>query len=231
MKVSIPDLIIRPTRPTLTAELVGRCGYCNGEEFVSRPQPGYENTVCECRCRRQAKAARRFDAALIPWRFAKADMDSLDRDDRQYLDAVSSLGDAVLADDVAPTLLLLVGDVGSGKTWMLCALIRLATLEEGKSARYVNARDLQQFRSKTGFSDFFEQMRSIDVLALDELGYQRTEFERHAVSDILSWRYDHGALTLAASNLSRAGLAEQFGESIADRLFENYHVIPGGSQR
>lgn len=212
-----------------------------GCEICYPSETANEADVAACRCRHLIARAREFGLAGIPWRFAAAcggrpaAPAGSDRGGAMMYAAIVDALDGRLAELREGVLreepqVLLAGKVGTGKTWLLCWLAWAATMA-GKRARYLNGRNIHSARGEAGWDSWVQTMQSVDLLCLDELGYQRTDFERDMVSDLIAHRYDHGGLTVAATNLTRLQIAERFGESIADRLFCAFWVLPGDSLR
>lgn len=102
--------------------------------------------------------------------------------------------------------LVLYGDVGRGKTHLLCALVGELILEHGVSARFVEfshlVADLKvAFERGSGAADVLGNLVSVDVLAIDELGKGRnTEFEGTVVDEVVSRRYNANTTLLGTTN-------------------------------
>lgn len=102
--------------------------------------------------------------------------------------------------------LVLHGEVGRGKTHLVCALLRELALEHGVTVRFVEFSHLVQdlkvaFERGGGAAALFDPLVGVDVLAIDELGKGRnTEFEGTVVDEVVSRRYNANATVLATTN-------------------------------
>ncbi len=102
--------------------------------------------------------------------------------------------------------LLLHGSVGTGKTRLLCLLLRELTLEKGITCRFVEFSHLlgelkSQFDRGQGVNAILEELVKLDVLAIDELGKSgRTEWELSILDELVSKRYNSGGTTLFTTN-------------------------------
>lgn len=140
---------------------------------------------------------------------------------------------------------LLHGNVGTGKTHLLAAIVRHLTLQKGISSRFVEFTHLlstlrEQFDEGRGESEILAPLAQMPVLAIDELGKGRnTEWQLSILDQIISKRYNRGLTTLFTSNypLEREGggvdggadfarratrdtLRERVGERVYSRLHE-----------
>jgi DNA replication protein DnaC len=102
--------------------------------------------------------------------------------------------------------LVLVGDVGRGKTHLLVAMLRELVLVHGVSCRFVEfshlLADLKAgFDAGRGAAALLDPLVAVEVLAIDELGKGRnTEFESMVVDELVSRRYNAMRPLLATSN-------------------------------
>ncbi len=116
---------------------------------------------------------------------------------------------------VRPACVVLVGIPGIGKT---VALTR-AVLKHVHPAYYTTAERLCALREYEA-RELWHRARTVDLLALDELG---TEGTPEAITRLLLDRWTRGAITLCASNVSAKELHTRYfstadGERLADRL-------------
>lgn len=101
---------------------------------------------------------------------------------------------------------LLHGSVGTGKTRLLCLVLRELTLEKSITCRFVEFSHLlgelkAQFDRGLGVNAILEKLVKLDVLAIDELGKSgRTEWELSILDELVSKRYNSGGTTLFTTN-------------------------------
>lgn len=125
----------------------------------------------------------------------------------------------------APGSLILVGTVGSGKTWSLWKIAeQLVTagwtgrFEIAAAYEVKEAADLPIDRNQLRI------WRDADLLAIDELGAQRvTDWDADALSVLIDKRWQHQRPTLITSN--EADLKGILGERSASRLADGVTVV------
>src|SRR5207253_6794506 len=107
--------------------------------------------------------------------------------------------------------LLFCGPPGTGKTHLLCAMLRELALQKGVRGRYEEffllLSDIRDgFSHGLSSREWLEPLRSVDVLAIDELGKggKNREWEQGVLDEIASVRYNAGRPTLLATNYPRA---------------------------
>lgn len=135
---------------------------------------------------------------------------------------------------------LLVGDVGPGKTGFAAALTRMWVFC-GKSVRWylvrtlnLAIRDTYSGRSEQTEGELVEALTTVDLLVLDDLG-REGEPSEHVLAvlhQVLDERTRWHRPTLVTTNLNGKGLRDRYGAAIADR-FRQYDclVIDGPSRR
>jgi DNA replication protein DnaC len=110
------------------------------------------------------------------------------------------------------------GPPGTGKTHLLAGMLRELALRKGVRGRYEEffllLSDIRDGYAR-GLSsrEWLEPLRSVDVLAIDEIGKggKNREFEQGVLDEIISVRYNAGKPTLLATNYPRSGAAWRFG--------------------
>lgn len=185
---------------------VGSCTLCGGTGFVRK-----DEGLDRCACAEWDRRGRNLDAIGLPARHATSTLGSfLDR--KVHQTAVKQAVAAYLRDADARVHagrgLILHGDVGRGKTHLLCALCRELVLRKGFTVRFIEFSHLIA-DLKSGFDQglsaarLLEPLVRIDVLAIDELGKGRstpTPFEEMIVDELVSRRYADVRPILATTN-------------------------------
>jgi DNA replication protein DnaC len=128
--------------------------------------------------------------------------------------------------------LLLLGNCGSGKTMLACAVIN-ALVERRHSARYLRVTDavrsIKATYSKTSTiteNEAIAGLVSPDLLVLDEVGVQfGTEHEAVLLFEIIDRRYAECRSTILASNLNAAEVERYLSERVMDRFREMGAVL------
>lgn len=137
---------------------------------------------------------------------------------------------------VGPSLLLL-GPVGTGKTYQAYGAVRLI-VQSGAYCqwRFTTAADLYaQLRPRSGVDSeaVFREFADVKLLVLDDLGAAKSsEWVEEINYRLVNHRYEHELPTLITSNVSPRHLTEYLGERVASRLAEmTTRVVLDGSDR
>ena len=128
--------------------------------------------------------------------------------------------------------LVLIGNVGTGKTHLACA-IGNCVRSKGLCVRYSTARnafetlkDTWRRDSKVTKARALMQYTSPDLLILDEVGVQfGSEAERGLLYDIIDSRYGQLRPSILISNLSWEELVRLLGLRVADRMREGGELL------
>ena len=91
----------------------------------------------------------------------------------------------------------------------------------------MDAKDVTQIAKDY---DDLQELRSEELLAIDDLGKEPTEVLDYGnvlnpVIDILEYRYNRQLFTVVTTNLTPKEIREKYGARIADRFNEMLHVI------
>ncbi len=192
---------------------------------VSRP--------CECRYLRQRVA--RFNAGELPARFHAATLDKFEEKGGTQPEIRMHLMRYRTVFSPGARGLLLWGAPGTGKTHLICGLLRHFALEKGHTVRFVDFFHLLDLLranwdgNKTG-EDILESLVGVEVLAIDELGKRPMKpWELAILDQLISRRYNAGRTLLATTNLNaqegeadlhERRLADEVQERIQSRLIE-----------
>ena len=123
--------------------------------------------------------------------------------------------------------LFLTGGVGRGKTH-LSAAIANGVLEGGKTVIYRRAADLfeliRQYRyeeNRQKFEEMLEQLRTCDLLVIDDLGAERTtEFVVEQLVILLEERNYRNKPWIISSNLNINEIIQTYNDRTADRILD-----------
>lgn len=202
--------VVRPRGEYAAAvlcECVGRCPSCQDTGWVSaNDDPRGPKTRCTCQLVHRRRHL--FDQAHIPARHAESTLSSFQIQGPSHQIAIAAAMGFLqnFRPDAPSRGLILYGEVGRGKTHLLCAIVRELVLEHGVSARFTEfshlVADLKvAFERGAGAADVLSQNVSVDVLAIDELGKGRnTEFEGTVVDEVVSRRYNANTTMLGTTN-------------------------------
>jgi DNA replication protein DnaC len=200
-------------------------GWILGPEDVARP--------CDCRGQRLERGRSRGVSSAIPARYRGVSFDrppvSDMARDLQTKIAVNEVRGFV--EDLDERLregrgLWLFGDTGTGKT-SLAMLISKAALEAGKTVAIYSlpkllARIRRTYDSAPGgdsYLSFFEQLTSVDLLHLDDLGAEkRSDWVLEQLYALVNERYEAQRSIVITTNLQHEELEEQIGPRTVSRL-------------
>lgn len=186
--------------------------------------------------RKPAQAIRRdwavnvsLMASGIPLRFRGATLDAYRTDTEGQAVALTECRDYVHGFERNWELgrsMMLLGDVGTGKTHLGCAIAQQVIRSYGASARYTMAieiiRDIKMTfdkKSEQTERDVYASLLAPDLLVIDEVGVQHgSDFERQVLFEVVDSRYRQLMPTIVISNLGLAGLRKCLGDRAVDRL-------------
>ena len=208
-------------------------GWILGPEDVARP--------CECRAQRLKRGRGRGVASAIPARYRGVSFDrppvsdmARDMQTRHVVQYARDFIDNLDENLAEGRGVWFMGNTGTGKT-TLGMLIAAAALAAGKSvAIYFTPKLLTRIRetyqeaaNENAYSRFFEQLTSVDLLYIDDLGSERhTDWVVEQLYAIVNERYESQRSMLVTSNADgdvdkgQRQLEDQIGRRTVSRLIE-----------
>ncbi len=108
--------------------------------------------------------------------------------------------------------ILMLGNTGTGKTHLACALADSA-IRKNMSCMYVNFYELTDV--KINKPNLFDDLQNCDFLIIDEYGQQDSDFKSSLLFEIINHRYNNERYTVLISNLG----PDKFKSSISAPLY------------
>lgn len=218
------EVVVTPSR---TLELPGLCQQCAVEQEADRE--------AKARFVREARCRAALCAVGIPERYLGARLED-------FLAQTASQQDVRRAVDMfvaggwqhnSPGMLWL-GNIGTGKTMLASALVRLWLIRYGThAALFCNLLGLLRRIKATWGVDATEsetmvlrQLRDVGLLVVDEIGVQHgspTEFV--LFTDLINARYNALRPTILIGNLTVAECTKILGERVIDRFRDGGQVL------
>jgi DNA replication protein DnaC len=212
---------------------VAVCSVCDGSGWksIDVEQNGkLTQKVTRCDCILRARGDKLLTQARIPKRYEHCELSNFDHDgphqslDKAYKTAKTFLDRFPIERDG----LLLIGDVGVGKTHLAVGIIKELILTKGTPCLFYDYRELlkaiqNSYNASVQITemDVLRPVFEADVLVLDELGAVKpTEWVWDTVSHILNTRYNDKRTTIITTNYpdSAAGaIVERNRYSAAER--------------
>jgi DNA replication protein DnaC len=208
-------------------------GVCDGSGWILGPEDVAR--ACDCRAERLNRGRSRGISSVIPPRYRGVSFDrppvsDMTRD-LQTKSAVSEV--RAFVDELDERLdqgrgLWLFGDTGTGKT-TLAMLVSKAALAAGRSVAIYSlpkllARIRRTYDAEPGQDSYltlFEQLTSVDLLHIDDLGAEkRSDWVLEQLYALVNERYESQRSILVTTNLDEAALEEQIGARTVSRLVE-----------
>jgi len=136
--------------------------------------------------------------------------------------------------------LLVTGEPGTGKTYLLAAIARAVILRDSGQVRFIMARELLRrlwstFRDQARESEVavIEELTTVPVLLVDDVGHEGriSEAAVGAFHEIISRRNGNFLPTIISSNLALDEIGHAYDESIKSRLGAWLPIVTGGPDR
>lgn len=124
---------------------------------------------------------------------------------------------------------LLLGNVGTGKTHLAAAIANHVIRHTKSTALYITVSQIIRHvkgsfdrEAEYSESDAYQHFGEPGLLIIDEIGVQNaTEFELTVMFEVINWRYEEMRPTIVISNRGIADLPKYLGDRVIDRLREN----------
>jgi DNA replication protein DnaC len=123
--------------------------------------------------------------------------------------------------------LVMIGNAGTGKTHLACAIIR----EAGGKYRFASEiveemRRTKSFTATETEAELIDYYGHVSLLVIDEIGRGITSpDEKYMLYQILNARYNTRKPTVLISNLPKADFLQYIGAAAADRLVESAEML------
>jgi DNA replication protein DnaC len=217
-----------------------------------------DRRVTRCDCQLRARAGSLLAAARIPRRYEHCELASYTTDfpGAHRSLAFAQLSASKFAQEYDPrdgTGLLIIGQIGTGKTHLAVGIVKELILNKGVPCLFYDYRELlKEIQNSYNAAvqntelDVLRPVFETDVLVLDELGAVKpTEWVWDTVSLILNTRYNDNRTTIITTNfedqpaagatsdpfaqfggkLRAATRAETLGDRIGERMRSRLHEM------
>lgn len=222
---------------------LGSCGHCIADDEAAWSAAEIVS--------RKAAAHKAIGDAGVPVVLQRASFENWDvkcglnaECKKTIIDFCGRFGDFA---DGGKTSLLILGDVGVGKSWAAAAAA-MAAISAGEVVAWRTARGLSldsragwSDRTQTQERDYLSAISSIDLLIIDDVGdTYMTERDYAATRDILTRRYDTNLRTIISSNhgigackptrsiFGDLSSESMLGERVYSRLRQTAKLLSGG---
>jgi DNA replication protein DnaC len=120
--------------------------------------------------------------------------------------------------------LLIRGGVGTGKTKIVMALMKVIEIGENRMSKFIHARDLQDLYMRQNVEEI-DILKQRKTTIIDDLGVENVEAKFYGntvepFNDLFDYRYRHGMQTIITTNLVPSEIKLMYGDRIADRMRE-----------
>lgn len=125
--------------------------------------------------------------------------------------------------------LLIRGGIGTGKTKIVHALVKVILEAEKIHAKFIHATDLQELYVNKNAAEI-ESLKVRKYTVVDDLGVENVEVKNwgntsEPFNNLFDYRYRHGMQSIITTNLVPSQIKETYGDRIADRIRETMNDL------
>lgn len=218
------------------------CPDCQDTGWLAPEQAGPDavHPPQKCHCLIQEEVADLYRASGLTGPFRDQRFDTFDLtvyppSDRAYMGHVYEAC-RLFAEQVRqgkqPESVLLMGDVGLGKTF-LCSAIGNAVTDARRSVVYFTLSEfldlvrLFKFEDDDEYRQGVQRLLDADLIILDDMGAEKvTEFAAQELFNIINHRMNRLLPMVVATNLNPGEIQSAYGQRIASRLLGSFEVLP-----
>jgi DNA replication protein DnaC len=201
-----------------------KCNVCNDSGW--RPVADRRFTPCECRIQRNKARLKTF--ARIPARYENCTIQNYEVMDVRQVFQLAKLAAQRFVNEypVDVSGLLLMGDIGTGKTHLAVAIMQELIETKNIPCSFYPYTELlkmiQSSYSKESETTELELLRPVldtEVLVLDDIGTMKpSEWVLDTVNFIINTRYNDNRTTIITTNYTEEELVNRVGPRVASRL-------------
>jgi DNA replication protein DnaC len=196
------------------------CPQCDGTGWKSVSMDS-ERRVTRCDCRLQARGRALLTSARIPKRYEHCELSNFEFDGPHRLLANARMAACRFVEEypLDNTGLLLIGDIGVGKTHLAVGIIKELIRSKGISCLFYDYRELlkeiqNSYNSSVQATELsiLRPVFDTEILLIDELGAANSsEWVTDAVSFIINTRYNSQKPIIITSNFEDLPAAPSLG--------------------
>jgi len=195
------------------------CSTCGGTGWES-----LDTGARPCECSRLRRIEKALAESRVPERYLSKDFDNYETYTPAFHAALMKTRSFVAEMPATSEGLMYVGTVGTGKTHLACAALKLL-IEKGLVGYFYEFRDLltmirNSYNAATQATELqvLKPVLTADVLVLDELGAAKpTDWVQETVTYIVNERYNAKRATIFTSNYPDVA-AGPYDETLTDRV-------------
>lgn len=211
------------------------CPACRWQALYNTPKDREEHLQAVAQVEAERLNSDLIATGITP-RFRKCSLDSYVTDDdkakHRALSICRKYAEGFEDHLTAGRALMLMGEIGTGKTHLACAILQHVVHTGGYTGLIVTAESITQavtdsFRNNSGPSktDLINELASVDLLVIDEVGVHSVragkDFTPSLLHEVVDRRYQLIKPTILVSNQKPEDLHSFIGPRAADRLREN----------
>lgn len=215
------------------------CKACN-EQIDGKPIPFFNNTIflprVDCKCDIEQKEQEKLREKLIAqdrlrdncfisknqkaYTFENADKDTDDNIIRKAKNYVKHF-EEMREDNIG---LLLYGSVGSGKTYLACAIANAIITEYSCTVKMRNFAQILNDLQKGGFNldrnEYINSLTNPTLFILDDFGIERnTEYALEQIYNVINARYLKARPTIITTNLNFKDIETEQDDVMLNRIY------------